>query len=750
MKRMVSLLNTDWLYCPEDKPSFARTACAEKRFQTVSLPHTNVELPYHDFDDAEYQFVSWYRKHLAVPRAMRGRRVYLDFDGVMMAAEVFVNGTKVCSHKGGYVPFAVDVTDHVTFGARPTNVVAVRVDSTERKDIPPCGGTVDYLTFGGIYRDVRLRAVNPFHIDNVFAKPGDVTKKRKRLTVAVTLANRSDDTATGVLHVELLDAQGTCVAAADSPDVSVPAGAVESAEIHLTRLDDIRLWQPDTPNLYTVRVTLRRGASALDSVDTRFGFRHVVFTSAGPFKLNGKVLKLRGLNRHQTFPFIGAAVPARLQRLDADILKHELGLNIARTSHYPQSPHFLDCCDEIGLMVYEEIPGWNFIGGPAWKRVACNDLRGMIVRDRNHPSIVLWGVRINESRDDHDFYTETNRIAHELDDTRQTGGIRCGPLSEMLEDVYTFNDFIHTGGDQVIRDPRVITGLDRDVPYMVTEFNGHMYPTKSFDQEERLVEHALRHARVQNAIAGHPGIAGGIGWCAFDYNTHHNFGSGDRVCYHGVSDIWRFPKFAAFFYESQIDPAQRPVLRVASRWKIGERAGGGVEPLTVFSNCDRIEVRFGKGRRTYRPDRKQFPHLPHPPFVCYGIHGLWGGRWEDLQVIGYVKGKNVAETRVAADGVPRALFCWADHTELDADGADMTRIAFALTDRYGNVLPYATGAVQLSVTGPATLVGPNPFPLVGGVGAVYLRAGHRLGVVKVAAAAPRLPSQTVSVRIRKA
>ncbi len=259
----------------------------------------------------------------------------------------------------------------------------------------------------------------------------------------------------------------------------------------------------------------------------------------------------------------------------------------------------------------------------------------------------------------------------------------------------------------------------------------------------------MRHARVQNAVAGHPGIAGGIGWCAFDYNTHLEFGSGDRICYHGVSDIFRIPKFAAYLYESQIDPAARPVLRVASRWKLGERSGGGVEPLTVFSNCDRVEVYVGRRKRgVYKPDRKAFPHLPHPPFRCTGMGGIWGGGWRDLRVVGLLGKKKVAEQRIAADGIPQQLILQADDAELTADGADMTRLSFCIADAYGNALPFVSAAVTLEASGPAAIVGENPFPLVAGVGAVYLRAGRQPGRVKVTAGTPRLAPQTVEVRVR--
>jgi beta-galactosidase len=373
-----------------------------------------------------------------------------------------------------------------------------------------------------------------------------------------------------------------------------------------------------------------------------FGFREAEFRDDG-FYLNGEKVKLIGLNRHQTYPYIGAAAPKRLQEKDADIIKYELGCNIVRTSHYPQSPHFLRRCDEIGLLVFEEIPGWQHIGDEDWQGISLRDVEAMIVRDRNHPSIVLWGVRINESGDNTAFYTRTNALAHKLDPTRQTGGVRYWQHSEFLEDVYTFNDFSNTVQEPV------------QTPHLVTEFNGHMFPTKSFDQEERLVEHALRHARIQDKQMGMEKVSGAIGWCAFDYNTHKEFGSGDRICYHGVMDIFRLPKYAAYFYESQIDPAHHVVLQAATLFARGERSVGGVDPLVVFSNCDEIEVYRGKhlqGR--YTPDREQFPHLPHPPFVIPGIEMPWGSLdYDDFQLVGFIAGEKVAEQ-------------WFDHQSLPA------------------------------------------------------------------------------------
>ncbi|MEP7292975.1 MAG: glycoside hydrolase family 2 TIM barrel-domain containing protein, partial [Chloroflexota bacterium] len=454
------------------------------------------------------------------------------------------------------------------------------------------------------------------------------------------------------------------------------------------------------------------------------------------FYLNGEHVKLMGLNRHQLYPYIGGAAPERLQRKDADILKYELGVNIVRTSHYPQSPHFLNRCDEIGLLVFEEIPGWQFIGDSDWKALSLRDLESMITRDRNHPSIVIWGVRINESWDDEAFYKATNKLAHELDPTRQTGGVRYFQESQFLEDVFTYNDFSNT----------IVEPLH--TPHLVTEFSGHMYPTTTFDNEERQVEHSLRHTRIQNAQMGMGNVTGAIGWCAFDYNTHLNFGSGDRICYHGVMDMFRLPKFAAYLYESQ--GAKAPMLKAATFWTPGDRAVGGNDPLYVYTNCDEVEIFVGdESQGRFQPDRAQFPHLKHPPVQVNGLSGVavWGEHFKDLRIVGYKDGQAAAEQQIACDAVPKQLILSADDAQLNADGADMTRLVFKITDKFGNRLPYAIAVVNFEIEGPGELIGDIPFALVGGQAAIYLKATHQPGVVTVRASTPRLAAAEVQVTI---
>jgi beta-galactosidase len=744
MQRTVINLNSDWLYTPHDLPTAADPACDESGFVPVSIPHTNIELPHHNFSEREYCFVSWYRKHFLVPADAVGRRIFLDFDGVMVAATVYVNGKPAGpEHRGGYTPFSLDVTDLVKPGEE--HILAVRVDSTERPDIPPFGGVVDYLAFGGIYRDVALRIVDPIYIEDVFAVPKDVLSDRKSVDISATIVNTTDEE----LEIDLTASIGG--GASISGDLELPARGEAKITFGLPGLE-AQLWDLDNPTLYEAAVELDNG----DRLATRVGFRTIEFdsgcgfqpqvNSSGKmplpleFRLNGKPITLRGLNRHQTFPYIGAAAPARLQVRDALILKYDLACNIVRTSHYPQSRHFLDACDEIGLLVFEEIPGWQFIGDEAWQELSLRDLESMIVRDRNRPSIVLWGVRINESRDDHDFYTRTNELAHKLDPSRPTGGVRAFAGSELLEDVYTMNDFEWT------LNAKLAASHDR---YLNTEYCGHMYPAKSFDSEERVRQHALAHAGIVNQIAGIKS-AGGIGWCAFDYNTHAMFGSGDRVCYHGVMDIFREPKFAAHFYASFADPEQRIVLEPATYWKRGDQSGGGTEPLVVFGNVDEIEVLLGEGpprsHGRFKPRRDLYPHLSRPPFIVEGVGKQAGHLWQTLTVVGYIRGEPVATRKIAADGLPAQLIVAADDDELDADGADMMRIALRICDAFGNVLPFAMQPVSLQIEGPGILVGENPFPMPGGRGAVYVRATRTPGTIHITATTPRLAAQSVTIQ----
>ena len=718
-------LNRGWRFSPSVPAGGAEPGFDDSGLARVVLPHTNKMLPWHNFDDKEYEIVSLYRRTFRLPPSVRGKHVFADFEGAMTASTVFINGTRLGEYKGGYTPFSFDLTPHLNFDG--DNVLAVQLDSTERPDIPPFGNQIDYLTFGGIYREVSLRVLGDDRIENIFARTSNVLT-RPLLEVECTVKSRPGL----VLEVELRD--GARAVTKRTAPVST-----DKTVVRFEDMTAAKLWGLDNPHLYTVIVRLLDRGRVVDEDSRRFGFREARFTDHG-FELNGKVLKLRGLNRHQAFPFVGGAMPRRAQRRDAWILRNELHCNIVRTSHYPQSRHFLDACDELGLLVLEEIPGWQHIGDAAWQDIAVDNVARMITRDWNHPSIILWGVRINESPDNHAFYTATNATAHALDPTRQTGGIRQGGGydSEFLEDVFTYNDF-----GWPPKPPRHARQLN-------TEFCGHMFPTKSIDNNERHLEHTVRHARMHEAMFTDPRYSGAIGWCAFDYNTHYDFGSGDRICYHGVMDIFRLAKPAAGFYKSQVSPKEEIVLEPAFHWAIGD-SNEHFKTAMISSNCDHLKLYlFRDGAWTQfaeaDPDRLQFPHLQYAPFTV-DIEKALGWKWGDLKIEGYVDGQLKLTRLFSGRGVDRQFMLAADDAELAADGADCTRVVLHVTDEYGNARPFANDAVALALEGPADLVGDNPFVLVGGVGAIWIRAREEPGTVKLTATHPRLGPQTVTVRI---
>lgn len=733
--RLVLPINRAWLYSPRVVEGAHERSFEDSAFEKVVIPHTNIKLPWHSFDDKDYEFISVYRRHFKLPAEAKGNNVFVDFEGVMTASTVYINGKNVGAYKGGYTPFSFDLTPHVDYAG--DNVLSVEVDSTERADIPPFGYQIDYMTFGGIYREVSLRIVPQVFIENMVARPKDVLTAPK-LDVEYYLQNTGYPAKAITVEAALLHGDTVLGTTKHEQPLAAKASEPQKLMISFPSIDKVELWDLDHPNLYTLRLRLLHGSKLIDEQTRRFGFREAMFTDRG-FSLNGNIIKLRGLDRHQTFPFVGQAMPARVQRRDALLLKQQLHTNIVRTSHYPQSRHFLDACDEIGLLVLEEIPGWQHIGPLPWQDISVDNVGRMIRRDWNHPSIILWGVRINESRDNHDFYTRTNALAHQLDPSRQTGGIRYFQESEFLEDVFTMNDF-----GWPLKPP--IHGK-----YLNTEFVGHTYPVKQIDDDERHREHTIRHARVHDQLASNPQYAGGIGWCASDYNTHYDFGAGDRICYHGVSDIFREPKPAASFYMSQIAPEKEVVLEPAFHWASSDEATH-FSIAMVCSNCEQVKLAYkDKAKQEWvpvaesGPDHQQFPHLKYAPFT-FNV-GDVKQDFGDLRIEGYIGGKLVATKYMSGQGVDKKFVLLPDDVELIADGADTTRVVMRVTDEYGNIRPYANDPIMLTLDGPAELIGDNPFALFGGRGAVWIRAKESAGKVKLTAKHPRLGEQAVEINI---
>jgi beta-galactosidase len=484
-------------------------------------------------------------------------------------------------------------------------------------------------------------------------------------------------------------------------------------------------------------------------VSVRTGFREARFETGG-FYLNGERLQIFGLNRHQLFPYTGMAMAARLQRRDAEILKHDLNCNMVRCSHYPPSPHFLDACDELGLMVWEEPPGWQYVGGAAWQEQAVRDVAGMVARDRNRPSVIVWATRLNETASYPRLYTRTRHAARELDGSRQTtGALTRHSARGWGEDVFAYNDYHSRRGRTRLRPP--LAG----VPYLVSEAVGALtgWPRYRWtDTGAVLAAQALLHAQVHDSARSDIRYAGLLGWAGFDYAS---LNGGSRIWETlktpGVLDTFRVPKPGAAFYRSQADPRTRPVVIPVFFWDFGPGSPPkGPGPGTMIAtNCDRLEIYVGGRHFTAGlPDWARFASLPHPPvFVDLTVDG---SSRPELRIDGYLAGRRVASARMSADTSRDRLALTADHPAIQADGTDTTRVTFRAVDAYGNQRPRITGDVLLSLTGPARLVGDNPFPFgaYGGVGGAFLRSiPSRTGIVSVTASHATLGSSTIRLTV---
>ena len=765
--------NNDWKFAETWEEAMKEAVYPENEMEDVRLPHTCKELPYHYFDEHAYQMLCGYRRHFMAPEAWQGKSVELTFEGVAHDAVVYVNGTEVKAHHCGYTAFSVELAKYLKYGE--DNVLAVRVDSRENLNIPPFGYAIDYMTFGGMYREVYVQVRNKTHLADVFVKP---QIHPLQVTTEITVQNISD----GITLQQEIRKKGE---GAYSPLGQKPVKQTNVQTVF--PVQEICLWEPENPHLYEIRTSLWKNGEMIDARVDITGFREAGFRKDG-FYLNGKKLRLRGLNRHQSYPYVGYAAPASMQIFDADILKRELGVNAVRTSHYPQSQDFIRRCDEIGLLVFTEFPGWQHIGGEEWKRQAMQNLKEMIVQYRNHPSIILWGVRINESQDDDVFYRETNRVAHELDDTRATGGVRMLKKSHLLEDVYTYNDFLHDGRHPGCNPKRKVTP-DMKKPYLISEYNGHMFPTKPFDDEEHRTEHAIRHANVLNAVAQEPDIAGSFGWCMFDYNTHKDFGSGDRICYHGVMDMFRNPKLSAAVYASQKTPRSPSdiVLEVSSGMALGDLPGGVPTACWVFTNAESVRLYRGNDYiAEFTPDRHgRFAAMTHPPIEINDFVGSLLEKYEgmdqasaqmtaailnemrrDAMELSPLSKARMLSLRLSWNEVARMYYKYIGvlgtpcaayrfeavwhgrtvrtvvrepvqsvrlectvHNPILTDGPtwDCAAVSLRAIDQNGSLLPYCGEAVQLSVDGPLKIIGPSVVPLRGGMAGTYLATTGEAG-----------------------
>lgn len=790
--REVLNLNFGWRFSPEFRPEYARLDFKDSSFKLVDIPHTMCDTPLNYAGEKAFQKIACYRKAFMLPKSMRGRRLILHFEGVMGCAAVFINGKPVCAHRGGYSPFSCEITEEITeYFNDGENLIAVAVDSTEREDTAPYGDEGDLLHFGGIYREVWLEAVSQTHITDLRVRPSLEPDESWAIDVEGKLSTTDD----AEVKFYLYEGESTLIG-----KYVFSQNGTFRYKLGLQNVK-IKPWSPEHPFLYDFIITVGED----DRLTERIGFRDAQFKPEG-FFLNGEKLSLIGLSRNQNFPHAGNALPASAQRFDAKLLK-KLGCNIVRTGNCPPSKHFLDCCDEIGLLVFAELPGHGKVGGKEWRDCLLTNMEELILRDRHHPSIVLWGVRVEESPDSEPLYTRTNELAKRLDGTRQTAGIRSTPSSGMIaEDVYAFNDFTFTGENAPLEKRRNVSKAR--IPYLITGFMGYRLPVRSYDTEALRTEQALRHAKILDAAYGEEELCGAIGCSFADYSSNSRSGGADNVCAYGVTDASRVRKTAAYVYESQSN--DHPVMELSSALCSGDNPSRALPKVYVFTNCESVRVsRNGKLIGEFYPDYRNFPNLPHPPVVvddflgdllvteeefdpkdaaaiksalnilaregehpsdararsasamsrykvtpeqiCALYEKYYAGRFggASFRFEGMKNGR-VIRSIVSEPVYETGLRAECDRTALESsDTYDCARIELTAVDQNGNRLWNCFDAVAVECDGSLEVIGSRFFALTGGAAAFFVRTKGGKGKAKVKITTESLGAQIVELDISR-
>ncbi|MBD3319822.1 MAG: DUF4982 domain-containing protein [Chitinivibrionales bacterium] len=707
--------NTTWKFYKGDPGSIPYVEqYNDNSWETVSIPHT---LEVTTADNPElYRGIGWYRKRFTLDADKTTHKIFIEFQGVMQVTEVWVNNTKVGKYEvSGYDSFHFDITDYVN-GPGEDNLIAVKCDNSENSNCPPDGERMDFMLFGGIYRDVFLVITDKMYINfpweareaGIYITTPDISSTSAKVNIRTTVKNEYVAAKSCELRTIIVDAGNEVVDSVVSTQ-SIPAGSVHTFSQETDPVSNPRLWSPDSPYLYTAYSRVVIDNTPVDLQSTRFGMRWFEVKPNSGFFLNGEHLKLFGANRHQTYPFVGNAVPNNMQRWDAGQMKR-IGMQWVRASHYPYDPDFLDYCDELGMLVLEEGPTWMDEGNATWMSNLEKSFRSMIRRDRNHPSIFIWNTCVNH----HGCKNILRDAAGEEDPTRLRG--QCDVPCPMC-----FNHpFTESNGAFCI------------------EHTGHMFPTARYSEESRLVEHAQKHWEMLNTSYGTPGNSGMAAWCMYDYNTYHNHWEG-KAC-HGLCDLFRIPKHAFYWYQAEL--TEEPMVYIAGYWRQSSPS-----PVTIFSNCEEVEVFVnGVSKGKSGPDRGSGKAgLTSPPFI-FNIPYEAG----ELKAVGYIGDAPRAEHIRRTPGAAAAVHIAADFDTLDANGADLTRLVVSVVDQNGTVVPDATNTITFEkASGIGTLIGENPIDAVAGKIIALVQSPMEPGTGTFAASSPGLNEATATIAFSK-
>jgi beta-galactosidase len=724
-------------------------------WEKISLPHTAHIEPVKKVKE-QWQGTCFYRKYFTIPVINKGKHIAIKFDAAMHEADVYLNGKHIYKHLGGFLPFYIDISDDVLFGK--SNCILVKLNNQDNPDIPPAKPIkdLDYNYYGGIYRDAWLIIKNKIYINDavqaghengggILLYDEEVSDKQAKLIVKTEVDNDFNQQKTVSVKINLKDKTGKTVATSLAGKQLLKPNSFGSFTQNLT-VNSPKLWSPAHPELYSVQVQVLEDGKIIDEQTFNTGIKTFKFEAAG-FYLNGEKFKIVGTNRHQEYPYIGYALSNNAQYRDAWKIKNA-GYNFVRCSHYPPSPAFLDACDELGILVMDAIPGWQFFGGPTFQENSFQNIRDMIRRDRNHAAIVLWEASLNETDMSKPYMDTANSIVHRelpFKDVFSTG----------WED-YAFDVF--NPARQHLKAPDYWKKYNKNKPLLIAEYGDWEYYAQNagFNQteyqnltkeekssrqvrgygQERLLQQALNYQEAHNDNFN-GNIVGDVNWLIFDYKR----GYATDIETSGVMDIFRIPKFSYYFYASQRDAdVSQPLLFIANYWNDPTD-----KVVKIYSNCDEVELKLnGTLIARQKPDTGiNTNNLKHPPFT-FKIAKYQPG---SLQATGYIKGRALITSTSATPGKPYKIVLKADYSgkPFKAGVRDALFVYAYVTDINGTIVCDATNLVKFSVNGSAKIIGDKAGNAEAGIVPTLIMGLDKPGKVLIKATGDQLVSGNLSV-----
>lgn len=740
----------------------------DKDWTVVSLPDGIEYLPTEASGCINYQGEVWYRKHFTPDAALKGKKLFLHFEAIMGKSKVFVNGKLLTEHFGGYLPVIADVTDVLDWNG--DNVIAVWADNSDDPSYPPgkAQDVLDYTYFGGIYRDCWLIAHNNVFITDpnyenevagggLFVAFGKVSDALAEVQLKIHVRNATKNPFSGRVEYMLLQPDGTEVARL-SDKIQVKAGRATTVSDRMP-VKQPMLWTPSTPTLYNLLVrVLDKEGNVIDGYRRRIGIRSIEFKGKDGFYLNGRPYgkPLIGANRHQDFAVVGNAVANSIHWRDAKKLK-DVGMEIIRNAHCPQDPAFMDACDELGLFVIVNTPGWQFWNdAPEFAQRVYSDIRNVVRRDRNHPSVWLWEPILNETWYPADFAKNTRDI---VDAEYPYPYCYSGSDSEARGHENFPVYFAHPANMQDASkeiDPTK-TYFTREWGDNVDDWSSHNSPSRVARNwgEQPMRVQAQHYACPYYPVTSYdvlykqsPQHVGGCLWHSFD----HQRGYHPDPFYGGLMDVFRQPKYSYYMFM-----AQRPAV------KNDRYAGSGPmvyiahemtpfsgKDVTVYSNCDEVRLTFNKGGKTYTYKKdKNRPGMPSPVITFPDVYDFMVDKafsrtqkQDDVYLLaeGLIDGKVVATHKVVPARRPEKILLWMDNegTDLKADGSDFVTVVAAVADKNGNIKRLNNYNIRFSIEGEGRLLGgpgvlANPVPVKWGTAPVLVQSTLKPGKIRITA-----------------